>query len=111
MLFYVLLFVGSVVFVEGATELICKSLIFSGFRDKVSSWHPFLADLLKCGYCTSVWVAVLPSLFFAYNLAGALWGVPLLGVFFTVLIHRLANYLHNLNDKHLDKFYDQRLKR
>lgn len=97
-------------FVEGATELVCKSLIFSRFRDFLSNKSSFLRDLVGCGYCTSVWVALFPSLYISYLFfVGWLLTVPLF-IFLVVVIHRLSNYIHNINDKHLDKYYDSRFK-
>ncbi len=103
-----ILFFLSPIFVEGLTELICKSEIFSGLRAAVSSRSSFFRRLLSCGYCTSVWVAPLTAALVTYFLTPS-W--PLRGplfVFITVVFHRLSNYVHNFNDKHLDKFYDKK---
>ncbi len=100
----------SPVFVEGVTELVCKSQIFSGFREWVSLRSPPLKALIGCGYCASVWVAVLPAAWAAYIVSPSwCFRIPLF-VFLTIVFHRLSNYLHNFNDKHLDKYYDNRLK-
>lgn len=50
----------------------------------------FLHDLLSCGYCTSVWVA-MPAAALAPWLFG--WWVVNFGVMVFVL-HRLSNWLH-----------------
>jgi len=94
-----------VVFIEATTELICKSLIFSKVREKLVSVHPFIAAMIKCGYCTSVWVAIFPAIYCAYLFDPRWWEFPPLFVVFMLVLHRLSNYLHNFNDKYLDKFY------
>jgi len=109
MLTLALLFAASVVFVEGATELVCKSSIFFGIRAKLSALHPFVKELLGCGYCTSFWTASIPAGFFAFKLAETLPMMPVWFLFFVVIIQRLANFLHNTSDKHFDKFYDKRM--
>lgn len=102
-----LLFALSVVFVEGATELICKSLFFAPLRVRLSEEHTFFKELLGCGYCTSVWVALWPAAFFAFKVTSG-WLIPVILVIpLVVVLHRLANFLHNFNDKHLDKFYSR----
>jgi hypothetical protein len=109
MLSLLLLFAASVIFVEGATELVCKSSIFFDIRTKLSALHPFLKQLLGCGYCTSFWVASIPAGFFAFKLASSVFGWLATFVLLIVVLQRLANFVHNANDKHLDKFYDKRL--
>lgn len=107
----VLLLLFFAVVVEGATELICKSVFFIPFRNVVSRVHPTLEELVRCGYCTSMWVAMLPAFSLAYILSPS-WAWWL--VFFvplTVFIHRMSNRLHDWGDKHLDKFYDKRFKK
>lgn len=108
MLFLIFLFAASVIFVEGATDLVCKSSIFAGLRTKLSSLHPFIKQLLGCGYCTSFWMATIPAGFFAFKFAHPLPEMLALFVFLVVVFQRLSNYMHNINDKHFDKFYDKR---
>jgi hypothetical protein len=96
----------SVVFVEGLTELVTKSVIFEPLREKLAAKNSFLNKLLQCGYCTSVWVAIFPAVFTAVLLACSfsLWFV--LSAFpLVVVYHRMSNYLHNVNDSRWDKFY------
>jgi hypothetical protein len=109
MLYLALLFAASVIFVEGATELVCKSSIFLTIRSKLSALHPFIKQLLGCGYCTSVWMSTIPAGFFAFEVASSVLTMPALFILFVVVIHRLSNFVHNINDKHFDKFYDKRL--
>jgi hypothetical protein len=100
---FLVLFILSVVFVEALTELFVKSLIFSRLREFVKSKNDFVKDILSCGYCTSVWVSLFPALYLSHVQT---FCAPLVGfLLFWVSLHRLANYLHNINDKYFDKFY------
>ena len=108
MLFYIIIFLATVVFVEGTTEIISKSELFSSFRDWVAFKNGFFGKLVRCGFCTSVWVAALPAVVFTYTLHTEWYHVPVYFLFFVVVFHRLSNYLHNINDKFLDKFYTNR---
>ena len=106
MLFLVKL-IFAVILTELLTELVIKSVIFKPIRDRLGKLGNWFKELLSCGYCFSVWVAfaVVLSLQLSYNLTG----VFLLDMSLVALItHRLSNYLHNFNDKHLDKYYDVR---
>lgn len=107
-----LLILATAVFVEGVTELICKSRIFSSFRLWLSSRHPFLKELIQCGYCTSVYISFLSTIPWSIYICMlySYWLFPLAVLLGTVFFHRLSNYLHNANDKYLDKFYDNRLR-
>jgi hypothetical protein len=101
MFYSVAFFIVSVFFIEGATELICKSNIFKSFRSKLSALHPFFKELLSCGYCTSVWVATAPAAFLAFRLSNSIGGLVFVFPFLTVVLHRLSNFVHNISDKHL----------
>lgn len=109
MAYYIFYFVCCVVFTEAVTELLTKSLIFSGIREKIVGKGGFLASLISCGYCTSVWVSLAPSLFFV-SIMHNLNYVQFLGLWFfiAIVVHRSSNYLHNFNDKWLDKFYSKK---
>ncbi len=102
---YILKFLSAVLLTELLTELVIKSEITRPARDFIKSKGSWLKTFFSCGYCFSVWTAfgVAFLLGLAYNLTGQYW------VDFTLtslLIHRLSNYLHNFNDKILDKYYD-----
>ncbi len=92
---------------EALTELVIKSVFFKYFRTQVSRLGEWVEELFKCGYCFSVWVAIVivgvtgcsvpVSAYFIFN------------SFVTVLIvHRLSNVMHNIIDKWTDKYYDMR---
>lgn len=95
----------TVLLTELITELVIKSIIFKPLRVKVKSISPWFKDLFSCGYCFSVWVAfgVVFTLQLSYNFTGNPW-VDL--TIMSLITHRLSNYLHNFNDKVLDKYYD-----
>lgn len=103
----VLKFIFAVLLTELLTELVIKSEITKPARDFIKSKGSWLETLFSCGYCFSVWAAfgVAFLLGLAYNLTGWYW-VDL--TLTSLLIHRLSNYLHNFNDKFLDKYYDTR---
>jgi hypothetical protein len=98
----------SVVFAEGATELICKSLFFAPLRKNIFEASAFLKSLLSCGYCTSVWVATLPAAVLSFWYVGVSFLTAPVFLGLTVIIHRLSNRFHDFGDKWLDKYYDKR---
>lgn len=109
MVHYIFYFICCAIFTEAVTELFTKSLIFSGLREKIVNRGGFVAALISCGYCTSVWVSLIPSLFFV-SVMHDLNYAKFLGMwlFVAVVVHRSSNYLHNFNDKWLDKFYSKK---
>ena len=81
---------------EAATNLIVKSEfsirfikkpLFNWRRFKVCS---FIHDILDCGYCTSVWSALILSLFFVTNKLDLL--------IIILVLHRMSNLLHFIID-------------
>ena len=103
----IIVIVGAI-FVEGTTELLCKSKFFSWFREWLKLNSSFLGELISCGYCTSVWVANLPAFLVAGLFPLSWFHTPVIFLISLVFFHRIANYLHNFNDKFLDKYYDPR---
>lgn len=100
-------FALSVVLVELLTELIVKSEIAKPLRKKIKGINSWFRELFSCGYCMSVWVAfgvaILTGVSYSFT------GVFPVDVGITAFIlHRFSNYLHNFNDKWLDKYYDTR---
>ena len=84
---------------EAITQLLTKSEFSSRFlkkplfkyRKKIKFFQ-FIHDGLDCGYCTSVWAAILPAVWFFTD-------SNVLGIVMTVLIfHRLSNVLHFIID-------------
>ena len=98
---------SAIILTELLTELVVKSEIFRPIRERLGKTGAFFQSLLSCGYCFSVWAAagVVVLLGVSYPLSGQLLVDYLLS---GLIVHRLANYLHNFNDKWLDKYYDIR---
>jgi len=100
-------FLCAVILTELLTELLVKSVIFKPIRDRIKGINGWFKELFSCGYCVSVWAAFGVVLLVqpVYNLVGTPWvDLPLTAL----VVHRLSNYLHNFNDKILDKYYDTR---
>jgi len=94
----------AVILTELLTELVIKSVVFKPVRDRIKGLHKYLAELFSCGYCFSLWASygVVLLLGLAYNFTGWYYvDLTLTGL----IVHRLSNYLHNFNDKCLDKYY------
>lgn len=102
-------FVICIVAVEAITEILVDSKLFMPFRTWVSSkayplnepppiglgriWVWF-NDLISCGYCTSVWIAmslshVVPSPYLTWSILGFFQWVVV-----TAAVHRGSNWLH-----------------
>jgi len=104
-----------VVATEGVTELLVKSEIFQNIRSFVIR-IPIFGEAIKCGYCASVWVAAIPAtlLLLAETpldsyfdvFPNFLWWAKV--IIILVFFHRASNYLHNFNDKWLDKYYSKK---
>lgn len=100
-----------VVITEAVVEICVKSLLFDRIRQnihKVYGVGGFLSKIFSCGHCFSVWVSafILP-LYFVF-IRGYSIEFPkslFLWFFFSILIHRLSNYLHMFIDRYVDKFY------
>lgn len=75
-----------VVATEALTELLIHAEPLDKPRDWLMSKVGFLHKLLSCGWCLSVWVALLV---FAILWKG--WWIVLMPIAF----HRLSNYLHD----------------
>ena len=105
---FILIILGMAFATEAVVELVIKSQIFSPFRRLVSKLGPRTAELFKCGYCFSVWVAmVMVSIFPIVVLPITDWSI-LNAILLMLVIHRLSNIMHNVIDKWTDKYYDQR---
>jgi len=96
----IILFLLAIVFTEAATELLVKSDIFSGVRDKCQS-VPVLNRLLMCGYCCSYWIALIPSTYIVAEHDLKCYLIPPI----TIVIARLSNLAHFLIDR-ADRYYD-----
>jgi hypothetical protein len=80
---------------EAITNLLTKSEFSVRFIKKPlfkqrGRFFRFIHDILDCGYCTSVWAAVLPTIWYLTDH---------LNIVITILIlHRLSNILHFIID-------------
>jgi hypothetical protein len=98
----------SAIFVEALTEIVVKSPIFESIRVLLGSKVVFFSKVLACGHCFSVWAAIVPGIFLYLWLGeGSLLKFSFLLPFLILVVRRLSNYLHNFNDKYLDKFYSE----
>lgn len=83
---------------EAATNLLTKSEFSIRFIKKpLFNWRhikscEFFHDLLDCGYCTSVWVALIPAYWYVESNDWLTLGI------FALVIHRLSNVIHFLID-------------
>lgn len=96
-----------IILTELITELVVKSEIFKPIRNLIFRLGNWFQKLFSCGYCFSVWAAfgVVLLTQTSYPLTGN--KVLDLGLM-ALVVHRLANVLHNVIDKWTDKYYDVR---
>jgi hypothetical protein len=108
MLIYLLIqIILCVVLTELLTELVIKSVIFQPVRNVFFRLGKWFTDLFKCGYCFSVWIAI--GVVFLPHTPSPLTGNSWVDLgLMSLIVHRLSNYLHNFNDKFLDKYYSMR---
>lgn len=93
-----------VLLTELIVELVIKSEIFKNPVTWIRSLGSWFNTLFSCGYCFSVWVAA--GVVFFTQTAYPLISNGFVNLAITALVvHRLSNYLHNFNDKWLDKYY------
>jgi hypothetical protein len=100
-------FIFAVILTELLTELVIKSVLFRPIRERIKGLGSWFKEFFSCGYCFSVWAAygVVLLLQLTYDFTGWFWlDLSLMGF----IVHRLSNFLHNFNDKYLDKYYDLR---
>ena len=79
--------------IEGVTELLVntESLLYKKLHQRNIRKHipAFVRLVLKCGWCTSLWVAA--------GLAAAWFFTPLFYILLLIPMWRLANLYHTLN--------------
>jgi hypothetical protein len=86
--------VALIIAIEALTEIIVDSKIMLPLRNWLTKVNPgFLGELVKCGYCFSVW----PSFPAAFILQGDIFGIFILDIFIKwMLLHRLSNVFHGV---------------
>ena len=96
-----------IIAVEALTNLLTKSefssrIIKKRLFESKNSFFNFIHDILDCGYCTSVWSALLLSLIYFWtelNGTSMTLNPCLLDLFVLILVlHRLSNVLHFIID-------------
>ena len=105
MIINILQWIMAVIAVEAIVEIIVDSELFLFWRAFLSKRKMFvgryLAKLFTCGYCFSVWVAVVV----AWCLPGVISGYWLFDVILkTFVLHRLSNLTHELFVRWLDRY-------
>ena len=74
---------------EALTELVVEAEIFERPRNYLKKLHPLLNELLECGYCVSVWMAIVCLFLFIF------WDYTRIFVYL-LIIHRASNFLHDI---------------
>jgi len=103
---FVLLWVFFVVFVESFNQIILHAGPLEPIRSFFSRRSSFIADLLSCGYCSSVWVAFLIAWILPSPICLILHsGISNVFLEFTnnylwwflngIILHRLSNVFHD----------------
>jgi len=96
-------FLLAIILTEAITEVVVKSELFNPLRagvfrlGKENKFFHWLHSLLDCGYCFSVWSGMLVSLLFFREVPLIHWSLD--WFFIAIVLHRLSNLYHNINDK------------
>ena len=86
-----LIFLAVTIAVEAITEIIVNGDIFQDLRGWISRNSPFFGMLVSCGYCLSVWTAML----FAGSIPFKIIDVAVFDyVIKLFVLHRLSNVAH-----------------
>jgi hypothetical protein len=104
-----------ILLVEAITYMIMKAEPLQPLVNGIKELHPYLEDLLSCGYCLSFWVtlivvslfqgtAVQPLELFEFTKFSALFNFLIV----LPIVHRLSSVLHGGIDKHFDRHLDKR---
>ena len=91
----------AIICTEAITQLVVHSEIFRPSREFVAkNLNPFWAMLVHCGYCFSVWAAFPCAVLMAPLYFPSTYSVCNLFIW-TIVIHRLSNFLDDFTDKYL----------
>jgi hypothetical protein len=101
---YIGTLIALVIVNEAIVELIVESKIFFKPRTIISRVHPWIASLLSCGYCFSVWPAFFLAFYLSYNYSYIRPEFEPTSSFYSIinhfviwmLIHRLSNAFHGI---------------
>jgi len=83
-IYQIIIWIFMAIATEAITEILAESSLFFEIRDKLSI-NRWLATLVNCGYCLSVWIASLVYLLYCCDL---LW------LIFPFVVHRMSNIVH-----------------
>jgi len=89
-----------VIVTEAITNIVVDGVIFDDIRNKIFSKGNFFSKLLSCGYCLSVWSAMLTATVCSFRIGFTIVDSYIINVF---LIHRLSNILHEVIGRILKK--------
>jgi len=104
-----------IVAIEAITEIIVDGDIFFKVRNFLARINPwFLGELLKCGYCLSVWVAIPFGLAIGirYTNLSTFYPQGWYNIYYSIVlcvawlffIHRISNVVHELFKRLFDRY-------
>ena len=80
-------YILAIIAVEALTEIFVESALFDSFRVWLGRRHWLIDELVTCGWCVSVWAAIIV---FALLWYGLWW------ILAVIAIHRVSNFLHDI---------------
>lgn len=93
----------AVICTEAITQLVVHSEMFRPLRE-FAEFSDFTETLVSCGYCFSVWAALLCSYWMApLAFPTSYWAIN--WIIWTLVIHRLSNFLDDFADRYLEGPY------
>ncbi|HEC65555.1 MAG TPA: hypothetical protein ENI23_09685 [bacterium] len=110
MLEFIAVLLVSTIVVEAVVELVTKSVFFGFLREFLAAGESrtfkFFHKIVGCPYCCSVWSSLFVAIFvFSFSSIVLINNVVIDFVIFFLASHRLSNYLHDIHDKHFDKYF------
>ena len=78
----------AIIAVEALVEIWLESALFDNPRKWIGVKSDILGEFVTCGWCLSVWVA---RVVFIFVCIGLWW------LFVPFAVHRVSNYLHDIN--------------
>lgn len=96
-----------VVVTEALTELFIHSEIMAPVRGLIESVSDHVSKLFSCGYCLSVWIAWIVSMALMESLPTTSSNPVLNLSIWTIVLHRLSNYLNDFIDRYLREDYTE----
>lgn len=100
----IIIIIAIIIATEAITEIIVSSVLLEPLRDRLKKFKKWpwswLAYLIHCGYCSSVWVSFILVL--------PLPRIDILPIFFDVcikamVVHRMSNLVHELFKRWFDR--------